>query len=252
MSLTQTIDNANDLSRCQLTESGPIVQLLLEMCRRQSPVSIKLEENDIWCASSVLAVDTDSGSLVLDASAAEAVNICLERGKPVHVHAQLDRVDVRFLLQAMVRSQHEQRTAFRAPLPERVLHLQRRELYRLATPMTEWPSVTLPACADGRQPAPLRVADIGTGGMALLHDLAEGELAVGQVINDCRLQIPGGPALVVDIRVCNERPVQRHDGSCQRRTGVAFENLPQSAQNHISRYIFSVERLRNARRQGHD
>lgn len=250
MSLMQPVDNANDQSRCQLTEAGPIAQLLLEMCHRQAPLSIKLEDTEIWCASSLLAVDVEHGRLVLDASAAESINVCLERGMPVHVHSQLDRVDVRFVLPALSRCLHEQRTAFSAPLPERVMHLQRRELYRLATPLTEWPEVTLPPRAGGSTPPPLRVADIGTGGMALLHDLAEDELVVGQMINECRLQLPGGPALLVDIRVCNERPVQRQDGSCQRRTGVAFENLPASAQNHISRYIFSVERMRNARRQG--
>ena len=251
MSLMPPTDTANDLSRCQLTELAPIAQLLQELQRRQLPISIRLEDNDVWCASSVLAVEADASRLVLDASAAESVNICLERGKPVHVHAQLDRVDVRFVLARLARQTFQERKAFAAPLPERVLHLQRRELYRLATPLSEWPWCEVSHTTDA-PPVRMRVADIGSGGMALLHELPADTLPVGTMLHECKLQIPGGAALLVDVRVCNERTVQRPDGSTQRRTGVAFENLPQSAQNHISRYIFSVDRLRNARRQGQD
>jgi c-di-GMP-binding flagellar brake protein YcgR len=242
--------SATDELRCTVAETREISALLLELCRRAEQVSLHIDETEMYCASSVLAVDADSGSMVLDGSRmACAVKLHLGHGQPVHVHAQLDKVDIRFVLPGLRSSSHHGRDAFHAPLPQQVLHLQRRELYRLATPLSQWPICEVPVA---RSLHPLRVADIGSGGMALLHDLDPMHLDIGARIAGCRLQIPDGPLLLVDIRVCNDRLIERIDGHPLRRTGVAFDGLPGSAQNHISRYIFSIDRQRNARRQGID
>lgn len=241
---------SDDELRCTVGETREISALLLELCRRAEQVSLHIDDTELYCASSVLAVDAGSGSMVLDGSrVAPAVKSHLGLGQPVHVHAQLDKVDIRFVLPGLRTSHHQGREAFQAPLPQQVLHLQRRELYRLATPLSQWPICEVPVA---RRLHPLRVADIGNGGMALLHDLDPMHLDIGTRISECRLQIPGGPLLMVDIRVCNDRPIERIDGHPLRRTGVAFEGLSGSAQNHISRYIFSIDRQRNARRQGID
>lgn len=244
------VDNLQQLDHCHLTEPEQIGSLLQELCRRQIPISLRLDNSDLYSASTVLAVDLPTQRLQLDASAAQAVNACLARGMAVHVHAQLDKVDVRFILSGLDASRLDQDNSFSAAFPARLLHLQRRELYRLSTPLSRWPECRITLVEDSERQVSLRVADIGPGGMALIHDLAPQHLGIGQNLQQCLLQLPDGPTLSIDIRICNDRPITGNDGRALRRTGVAFDNLAHSTQNHLSRYIFALDRMRNARRQG--
>lgn len=241
--------SANEQLRCTVEDSREIGILLYELCKRAEPLSLHREGSQCFHPSSVLAVDADSGQLVLDGCTDPNAADELVCGRPVQVHAQLDRVDISFVLPQVLHTSHQGRDCLSAAFPDQVLHLQRRELYRLPTPLSQWPTCDVPAGLHGDVGLALRVADIGSGGMALLHRLPEDLLAIGQRLHGCRLQLPDGPTLMVDIRVCNERQITRLDGEALRRTGVAFEQLPASAQNHISRYIFSVDRQRSARRQ---
>lgn len=241
-----------DALRCTVDDSREIGILLYELCKRGAQLSLNLDGSPVYCASSILAMDVERAELVLDGSIDAALNARLAAGLPVNVHAQLDRVDIGFVLQAMQQASHQGRPALRAAIPRQVLHLQRRELYRLSTPLSQWPTCDLPLGIHSERGSALRVADIGSGGMALLHELPEALLYLGQRVHECRLHIPDGPCLTVDIRICNERLITRPDGDALRRTGVAFDGLPVSAQNHISRYIFSIDRQRSARRQRSD
>ena len=244
------MDRTEDLHNCELAEPAQINALMIELCRREVPITLRMDGSDLYSASSVLAVDTDAQTLLLDASAAQTINACLARGNPVHVHAQLDKVDVRFILSRLLPSQWQQREAFQAPMPARALHLQRRELHRLSTPLTRWPECEITLDEQPPRTLLLRVADIGTGGMALIHELPAPSLQLGQRLEHCRLHIPDGPILDIDIRICNDRSSNASTGRALRRTGVAFDNLTLSAQKHLSRYIFALDRLRSARRQG--
>lgn len=246
------MDTLQDFAHCHLTEPAQIAALLQELCRRQTPISLRLDNSDLYSASTVLEVDLAARRLRLDASAAQSVNACLARGQPVHVHAQLDKVDVRFILPGLDPSDLSQDKAFAAGFPAQLLHLQRRELYRLSTPLSRWPLCEIALDADSSDTVTLRVADIGPGGMALVHDLPAAQLGVGLVLQQCRLHIPDGPTLNIDIRICNDRRIHAAEGNQLRRTGIAFDNLSQSTQSHLSRYIFALDRLRNARRQGQD
>lgn len=246
------MDTIQEQSHCHLTEPEQIAPLLLELCRRQIPISLRLDNSELYSASSVLDVDLQQQRLQLDASAAQAINACLSRGIPVHVHAQLDKVDVRFILSGLDASQLDLNKTFSARFPTRLLHLQRRELYRLSTPLSRWPECEITLGGVREFTVKLRVADIGSGGMALIHDLSAEHLGVGQSLQQCRLHLPDGPTLGIDIRICNDRTIIGADGRALRRTGIAFDNLTHSSQNHLSRYIFALDRMRNARRQGND
>lgn len=248
-----SVDIQHDHNQCYLEEPARIGSLLQELCKRQVALSLHLDNSELYSTSSVVAVDLQRQQLQLDASAAQAVNACLSRGQPVHVHAQLDKVDVRFVLPRLDASGLTGDKLFTAGFPTRLLYLQRRELYRLSTPLMRWPECELWLDGDSAASVRLRVADIGPGGMALVHELPPHQLRPGQGLQPCRLHIPDGPMLDMDIRICNERNIiSSSDGRALRRTGVAFENLVPSLQNHLSRYIFALDRMRNARRQGMD
>lgn len=221
--------------------------ILGDLCKRGTPITIQPMGSDICCPSLVLQVDIEGG-IVLDGSTVDAVNACIGRAERLYCQAELDRVAIQFVIDGARVVSQGRRTVFAAGLPQRVFHHQRRELFRLKTPLEKSPICEMSLEIDS-PPERLRIVDISQGGIGLQHTLPEKQLWMGQIVEQCRIELPDAALFPITLRVANERAVTRANGTQARRTGLSFVNLPSSAQNTISRYVFSVERQRNARRQ---
>lgn len=234
--------------RFHVTEARAIRQLLMELCRRGCPLSVQPSDSALVAASQILAVQPD-GTLVLDGSGNADANERLSRSRRLHCATELDQVNVQFVLDrvTVVRTAGGLRLA--APCPTLIHYEQRREMYRLKTPIQQPPVFSFIA---GEPPTEyrIRIADIGIGGIGLHHRLDPDMLPVAQQLEDCRIQLPDASLEEVTVRVANDRQDILPDGSISRRTGLMFVGLRQATQNIISRYIFSVDRQRSARRNG--
>ncbi|PZP82343.1 MAG: hypothetical protein DI592_09855 [Stenotrophomonas maltophilia] len=127
--------------------------------------------------------------------------------------------------------------------------LQRRELYRLETPITDSPQLLLPADEVRASPLSMRVVDISGGGLAVTvpNDCAVFSL---QKRYPALLSLPEGPDLQLELVVCNLLPQRLPNGTEVKRVGMRFDSLPRGADSAIQRYIFRIDRQRKARRNG--
>ena len=241
---------AMDDPRYLIEDPHAIKHLLEELQRRAIPVSVQSADSEQLAASLVLDVSPGQ-HVVLDGSSVEAVNARLARSKRLYCTAELDKVEIRFAVDDVNVVRGEDGTRFVTAWPDRVFHHQRREVFRLPTPVNGSPELT--CVPDRHAPAvTLRIADISVGGIGIQHDLHPDLLMPGSFLDNCRISLPDGHLDGIRLQVANERMVTTPDGRTLRRAGLAFVSLPRFAQNAISRYIFSVERQRNARRQGND
>src|SRR5690606_16708674 len=112
-------------------------------------------------------LDLREDSLVLDGSRVSAFNRRAAGAVFLLCVAQLDRVQLRFRVERPRQQERDGYVAFLAALPADVHHLQRRELYRLATSLDDAPWVSVPD-REGGEPLRWRAADISAGGLALL------------------------------------------------------------------------------------
>jgi c-di-GMP-binding flagellar brake protein YcgR len=154
---------------------------------------------------------------------------------------------VRFRLHELQRVDNDGHVAFRAPLPDELVHLQRRELYRLETPVTDSPQLLLPPAKPRRSPV-----DAG-GGHQRRRPGGGGanDCAVGlQKRYPAQLSLPDGPDLDIELVVCNLLPQRQPNGIEVKRVGMRFDSLPRGADSAIQRYIFRIDRQRKARRNG--
>lgn len=232
-----------------LVEDPLAIRILLEdLARRAVVVSLQAADDDLSSPSLLLAVHAGS-SLELDGSNIEAVNARMARSKRLYCSAELDKVQVRFVGENASIQRQDGRTTFLVDWPARVFHQQRREVFRLATPLKDPPMLSF-RTGRPQQEYSLRIHDISLGGMGLQHDLDPSLLIPGTTLEHCRVVLPDGHVDGISLAVVNERTVTLADARRARRTGLAFVKLSASAQKVISRYIFSIERQRNARRQG--
>jgi c-di-GMP-binding flagellar brake protein YcgR len=235
--------------RFLLTNPRQIRQLLQSLINQRSQISAHVEGRDQSFSTALLELDEDS--LLLDLSANEANNRIAEQAEYLLCFAQLDKVRLRFRIAGLERIDDDGTPGFRAPLPDSLYYLQRREHFRLETPVTESPMCVL-RLDDASPPTELvlRVIDISGGGVAVA-------LVPGQPVPEqhqsypcCVLQLPDADAIKLTLQVCNMHPHKLANGQDTLRVGLHFADLPRGADAAIQRYIFRIERQRSARKSG--
>jgi c-di-GMP-binding flagellar brake protein YcgR len=129
------------------------------------------------------------------------------------------------------------RAAFRVRLPTEMLRLQRREYFRVRTPLTGQAACLVPASRGNAKYESLQVVNISVGGLAVMSYPQNFELPVGEAIRDCFLDLPGVGPVNISFRVVN---VYDGDGSV-RRCGCEFVDLTPQARTMVQRYVNRVE-----------
>jgi c-di-GMP-binding flagellar brake protein YcgR len=228
--------------------------LLQSMIQQRSLVTAHVGGRDQSFPTAVLELEDgqDEPWLILDGSPHEAANQAIANASHLLCFAQLERVRVRFRIEGHQRIDHDQHVAFRAPLPDALYYLQRREYYRLETPITDPPNCLIRFEHDDGQKTELelRVIDISGGGMAVALSPGMPQLEVDRTYWECLLRLPEQPPITVPLTVCSQFKQILPNGLEVIRVGLQFADLPRGASEAIQRYIFRVDRQRNARKSG--
>ncbi len=92
--------------------------------------------------------------------------------------------------------------------------------------------------------------DISSGGLAV--SLTDGMplLEPQRTYRNCILQLPDTAPITLPLTVCSQHKQTLPNGSEGFRIGMQFSDLPRGADETIQRYIFRVDRQRNARKSG--
>lgn len=228
--------------------------LLQSLIQQRSLVTAHVGGRNQSFPTAVLELDEDEHEawLILDGSPHEASNRAAARASHLLCFAQLDHVRVRFRIESLERIDSGGHVAFRAPLPDTLYYLQRREHYRLETPVTDSPNCLVRfEHADGQKTElELRVIDISGGGLAVALGPGMPLLEVNRTYWDCLLQLPEQAPIPVPLTVCSQFKQALPNGLESIRVGLQFAGLPRGAGEAIQRYIFRVDRQRNARKSG--
>lgn len=255
-SQSQQDHNADHLpegdERYLLRNQRQIRGLLRQLRDQRAVVTMHVAGRDMAVPTAVLDVDEDDDCLILDGSHNDTSNRAIEDAKYLLCYAQLERVNVRFRLEKAQRIERDSHVAFRANLPDALYHMQRRESYRLETPITDSPVCTIrqDQAQGGDLHLQLRVTDISSGGLAVSLTAGMPLLELQRTYRDCTLQLPGAAPIALPLTVCSQHKQTLPNGSEGFRIGMQFSDLPRGADESIQRYIFRVDRQRNARKSG--
>src|SRR5262245_33621998 len=145
-----------------------ISQILQGLARRGAIITAHLAADDFFITS-IVAVDTAVGQLWLDIppnpqQAARALG-----SAKLACTGSLDKVQIRFVCESVEAGTLNGRPAFLAPLPQKLARLQRREHFRIETPVAAPLKCRITATRQNRPvTVELTVLDISCGGIALL------------------------------------------------------------------------------------
>lgn len=228
-----------------------IIALLRSIGEKNQLIRMLVHGEADVCVTSILDVDPDSNSVILDRSIDAEQNRRILGAKAVSYETTLDKIRILFDSAQVEKCTFEGNPALKIALPASLIRLQRREYYRMVTPVGNPVRVQIPLPAElggGSHSFPL--ADISCGGIAILDNKLMLGDTIGKNYVDCRIELPEIGTLSTRLQIRNSVDLTLLNNKSNRRLGCQFIDLPGPALNQVQRYITKLERERNARIAG--
>nr|WP_315218645.1 flagellar brake protein [uncultured Duganella sp.] len=227
-----------------------IVSLLRGIGGKNQLIRMLIQGESDVCVTSILDVDDQLDTVVLDSSIDKEQNTRILASQGLSFETTLDKVRILFAAERVEATVFEGNPAFKITVPPTLIRLQRREYYRIATPVTNPVRVViaLPDELGGSTTFPL--ADISCGGIAILDNKMILGDAIGKEYPNCRIDLPEIGQVTTALQVRNSLDLTLLNNKTNRRLGCEFVNIQRSTLAYVQRYITKLERERNARIAG--
>ncbi|MBC7499551.1 MAG: flagellar brake protein [Herminiimonas sp.] len=252
---TTTVDESSqeDLSPFQVSSRREIVGLLRSLGDSNQLIRMVVNNGTEAIVTSVLAVDDMSGIVVIDCAASSVRNALIAESGNISFETVHDNIRILFFADQVEECIYEDRPAFTMAIPASMIRLQRREYYRVSTPVANPVRCTIhiPHTKDEvATTVSVALQNVSGGGLAIVDDKGQLDPTVGRIYNDCRIDLPGGTLVVAALQIRNMQDIKKNNGKIVRRLGCLFVELPKPMMAAIQRYITKLEREQNARSAG--
>lgn len=247
---TLPILEAGEYDKYMLRTQAEMLMVLRGLRDHKSQITVFFNEGQDLLLTMLVAIVGDQ--LIFDVGPDEELNRKAAAAEKHYCVALLDKVRIQFLLRDFAPVSHEGRPAFRCAFPRELLRLQRREYYRLTTPLARPLKCHMPLqAADGTpQMHEATLFDISSGGIGIAAPPAPLYFASGQLVENCRIELPEVSIATCTVRVCSIIEITLKSGARVRRAGCEFVDLPGPQATLIQRSIIKMERERKARESG--
>jgi c-di-GMP-binding flagellar brake protein YcgR len=243
--------DADEEARYIVRDGLEILAIMRGLVASRALVSARLAPGRESVLSTLIEVADDGTSVLLDGSADPAQNVRMARADALDCVTQLDKVRIQFQLREQRLIDEAGKPGLRAPLPDTLMRLQRREFYRLQTPLADSVTCTLqPRAEGGGRETELRILDISGGGIAVAVPPVGMRFEKGDEFPGCLLRLPDAAPIPARLIVRNLFHITHRNGTGMLRAGCEFADLPRGAADVIQRYILRIERERSARARG--
>jgi len=242
------MDNWHDY---QVESRREIVVLLSQIQTKKQLIRMLVRGEADVCVTTILEVDQARGTMVLDRSPDPAQNRRALEATKLAFETTLDKIRILFSLDGLAETTFDGSPALIANIPESLIRLQRREYYRMATPVTNPVRVTIPLPLEqGGGSAVFPIADISCGGISVLDNKLQLGNTIGIEFTNCRLDLPDIGIVTCGLQVRNSIDLTLLNSKTNRRLGCQFTNMSRASLAAVQRYITFLERERNARAAG--
>jgi c-di-GMP-binding flagellar brake protein YcgR len=235
----------------EISSRREIISLLRNIGEKHQLIRMLIHGEADVCVTSILAVDADTNALILDRPINPQQNERILKAERISFETTLDKIRILFSGERVTETTFQNGAALKIALPITLVRLQRREFYRMATPVSNPVQVTVPLPEElggGRATFPL--SDISCGGIAILDNkLALGD-SIGVDYPNCRIDLPEIGTVSTTLQVRNSLDLTLLNNKTNRRLGCQFINIARGDLAMVQRYITKLERERNARVAG--
>lgn len=236
----------------EVTSRREIVSLLKSIGEKKQLIRMLVHGEADVCVTSLLDIDPDTDTVILDCAVTPAQNARALAATGLAFETTLDKIRILFAADKLSQVSYKGSPALSMPIPDSLIRLQRREYYRMPTPVSNPVRALVPLPFDlggGVHAFPL--ADISCGGIAILDNkLQLGETAIGAQFEDVKIELPEIGTVTTNLQIRNLMNITLLNNKTNRRLGCEFVGISRGNLAAVQKYITRLERERNARLAG--
>ncbi len=235
----------------QVDSRREIISLLRGLKDANQLISMMINGGSDVFITSILDIDDANNLLIIDSAPGQLANQRIVEAPRVSFEGLLDRISIQFSSTGVQRTDYENRPALQFAIPVSLIRLQRREYYRINTPLSNPIRCQMTIADEHRtETVKLSLVDISCGGVAILDDRKIIDCAIGTEYKSCKIDLPSIGLVEVTLQVRNSQDLILLNGKSNRRLGCQFMDLSNSVLASVQRYIMKLERERNAKMTG--
>lgn len=240
-----------DLSEYEIRSQREIIAILRHLIASKQLVQLQLKDIPGSVVTSLLELDEESASIIIDCAPEALVNQRIISSQHLAFETILDSIRILFEVGGAQTCQYQNAPALRIAIPAMLIRLQRREFYRVPTPVVN-PILCLVQIGDSDHPRLLKLPlhNISAGGIAVMDDRKLLNASPGFIYHECHITLPTGAKIDCGLEIRNLREIVLANAKITRRIGCRFVKPPSSMLNAVQRYITNLEREQNAKSTG--
>lgn len=214
-----------------------ICRILQDASLAKSQVCSELNE-ELFFVSQILSVEADSGGFILAYGEDKASNAEIFKHDAMLMTVIHKGVQLAFKASEPKNTVFEGQSAIRFSLPDMLVEYHRRGhiRYRVASNV----SLRFEASQTDGTIFDAKMIDISHDGIGFMSYNPGITLTPGTILKNCRIIIPGGVPVIVDLIVHRSKTVTRNDGTLAVRTAVRFMQTPTEIKSLINVFIKDI------------
>lgn len=243
-----SLPGSEEMSRYTITSVLEIAHSLRRIMQAHQPITVFSNHGKSFIVTRLLEVDTRNKRIYFDVGSDPQANEHLHSSTRNVFVSTPDGVKTQFFVGAVLMVDFEGRRVFCCELPSKLVKLQRREYFRIRTPLSSPTICNIHDYDEGKGIA-LPIYDVSLGGIALISPTPLVGFEPGVTFSDVSLDLKHAGTIPVVLMIKNMLQIQRQSGTFFRY-GCEFQNLSVRGQTTLQRYVAQLERERLAFERG--
>ncbi len=232
----------SDISSFSIQNPKQIINHLSLLVKSKCLLSARFGADNESYITTLLAINEGSNSVILDYGSKEDLNQRILNAGKVAFDADYNGIKVSFTGGALKKITHKSDPAFSMSIPKSLYWMQRREYYRVKSPISKASYCQL--IVEGREPVNLKLYDISLTGFAMLNVSKEiSDLLVpGSSISQCKLILADTGEGMISFDICAKYIINPDKLQKIQKIGCKFINLARPVEEIIQRYMHQIQR----------
>jgi c-di-GMP-binding flagellar brake protein YcgR len=232
----------SDISSFSIQNPKQIFIHLSLLLKNKCLLSARFGGNNESYITTLLDINEGNNSVVLDYGPKEDLNQRMLNAGKVTFETEYQGIKVSFIGTALKRTTYKSELAFTMSIPKSIYWMQRREYYRVKSPLSKHSYCQL-IIAD-KKPVNLKLYDISLTGFAMLNVSKEVSdlLIPGTVFEQCKLILSEAGEATISFEVCAKYIINPDKLQKIQKIGCKFVKITRPVEETIQRYMHQIQR----------
>jgi len=232
----------SDISSFSIQNPKQIVSHLSLLVKNKCLLSARFGANNESYITTLLSVNEGNNTVVLDYGPKEDLNQRILNAGKVSFDTDYNGIKVSFAGTELNKIAHKGDSAFSMSIPRSLYWMQRREYYRVKSPLSKPSYCQL--IVEGREPVNLKLYDISLTGFAMLNVSKEVSdlLIPGTSFSQCKLILSEAGESPISFEICAKYIINPDKPQKIQKIGCKFNKITRSVEEVIQRYMHQIQR----------